>query len=128
MSFLSKLGQIINIGEQLFLGFAPTLQQDFPKAGGVIQTISADLSAVGDLVTTGEAIAQLKGMSGADTAKALGPLVAQVILKSTLVAGKKIADQAKFNAACIAIGGDVADVLNSLHEDSTSTVTAPLAK
>lgn len=124
MSFLSVLGTIITTGERLFLGFAPTITQNIPGTANTVQVISKDFAAVGDAVTSIEAIGQLQGLSGPDKAKAVGPLVAQIILNGSLVAGRPIQDQAKFQAACVTIGGAVADVLDSLHPDSTSSVTA----
>lgn len=120
MTFLKKLGSILSTVTGLFLGFAPVVQKAFPQTGGVIDTVSKDLSEIGAVVVNIEAIGQLKGLSGPDKAAAAGPLVAQIILNSTLVAGKKIADPAKFQAACATIAGGVADVLNSLHEDAAN--------
>lgn len=122
MTFLSKLGKIIATVTGLFLGFAPVIQKTYPGTGGVIDTVSKDLAEVGTVVANIEAIGQLKGLSGADKAKAAGPLVAQIVLNSSLVAGKKIANPDLFQQGCQNISGGVADVLNSLHEDSTSTV------
>lgn len=118
MTFLKKLGSILSTVTGLFLGFAPVIQKQYPQTGGVIDTVSKDLSEIGMVVVNIEAIGQLKGLTGPDKAKAAGPLVAQIILNSTLVAGKKIANPDLFNQACAEIAGGVADVLNSLHEDA----------
>lgn len=127
MTFLSKLGKIIATVSEIFLGFAPILSKAVPQVGGVVQTISKDFADVGNIVAQVEAIGQLKGLAGPDRAKLAGPLVAQIILSSTLVAGKKIANPDLFNQGCVNISGGVADVLNSLHEDAVSAVTTKVS-
>lgn len=122
MSFLKKLGNIIATVTAVFTGFAPLLEKSVPSTGQVIQIISKDISAVADAVVQAEALGQMAGMDGATKAKYLAPVVAQIILSGTIVAGKKIADQALFLQGCGNLGGAVADILNSLHGDSTSTV------
>ena len=128
MTFLKKLGQIISTVAGIFTGFAPFLQKELPQTGTVVQTVSKDLSAIMDAVTNVEAIGQLQGLSGADKAKALGPIVANIILGSAPLTGKKIANQTLFSTACQEIGAGVADLLNSLHEDSVATVVTPVTK
>lgn len=123
MNFLKKLGGIIAAVSGVFLGFAPAFEKAVPGSTGIINTVSQDLSQVGNVVVQIEAIGQLQSLSGPDKAKAAGPLVAQIIASSALVAGKKIADQTAFNAACVTIAGGVADLLNSLHADSANGVT-----
>lgn len=128
MTFLKKLGGIIAQVSGIFLGFAPFLTKEVPGTGNVVQIVSKDLAAIADAVTNAEAIGQLQGLSGADKAKALGPIVAQIIMSGTLVANKKIGDQAGFLAACTTIGGGVADLLNAIHQDSVQTVTTAVPK
>lgn len=60
----------------------------------------------------------MQGMSGADKAKYLAPLVAQIVLSGSIVSGKKIANQPLFLQGCGNLGGAMADILNSLHEDA----------
>lgn len=127
MTFLKKLGSIIAAVAGVFTGFAPFFLKEVPQAGGIVQTISKDLAAVADAVTNAEALGQMQGMSGPDRAKYLAPIVAQIILSGTIVAGKKIANQALFLQGCGNVGGAVADILNSLHEDSVSQVVTKLA-
>lgn len=128
MTFLSRLGKIIATVSEVFLGFAPFLTKAVPQSGGVVSTVSKDLADVGNIVAQVEAIGQLKGLAGPDRAKLAGPLVAQIIMSSTLLANKKIANPDLFNQGCVNISGGVADVLNSLHEDSVATVTAQVGK
>lgn len=126
MNFLKKLGGIIAAVSGVWLGFSPSLSKQFPQTGGVIQTISSDLAEVGNAVVAIEAIGQLQGLTGPDKAKAVAPQIAQIILNSTLVAGKQIQDQAMFMSGCQEVGQGIADILNSIHHDATATVTAPL--
>lgn len=122
MGFLKKLGQIIASVSGLFTGFAPLLQKELPGSAGVIQIVNKDIAAVADAVANAEALGQMQGMSGADKAKYLAPLVAQIVLSGSIVAGKKIQDQAKFLQGCGNLGGAIADIMNSLHEDSVKEV------
>jgi hypothetical protein len=117
MTFLSKLGGILLKGIAIATGFAGVVQQTVPGSSGVIQKVSQDLAQIAQLVVTAEALGQLKGLSGPDKAKAAGPLIAQVILQSTIMTGQKIATPELFNQGCVEIAGGVADVLNSLHPD-----------
>lgn len=122
MSFLKRLGSIIATIQGIFTGFAPIIQKEVPQTGAILQIVSKDLAAVGDAVVTAEALGQMASMDGAAKAKYLAPIVAQIILSGTIVSGKKIANQALFLQGCGNLGGAVADILNSLHADSTSTV------
>ena len=118
MTFLSKLGAILLKGVVIATGFAQVLQQQVPGVGGtVIQKISKDLVEIAQIIVSIEAVGQLKSIPGAEKAKAAGPLVAQVILQSTIMTGQKINDTALFNQGCVNIAGGVADVLNALHPD-----------
>lgn len=126
MSFLKKLGNIIATITGIFTGFAPFLTKELPGTGQVVQVISKDLAAVSDAVVNAEALGQMQGMSGADKAKYLAPLVAQIILSGSIVAGKKIADQALFLQGCGNLGGAVADILNSLHSDGVQPMVNPV--
>jgi hypothetical protein len=126
MTFLKKLGQIISTVAGIFTGFAPFLTKTLPQTGQVVQVASQDLAAIMDEVSNIEAIGQLKGMTGSEKAKLLGPIVANIVLASAPLTNKKVADQALFLQGCQEIGGGVADVLNALHEESVSTVVTPL--
>jgi hypothetical protein len=121
MTLLSKIGAYILKGIGIMTGFLPVISQNFPNTTGGLQIISKDLAEIADTVTSIEALGQLKGLAGADKAAAAGPLVAQIILRSTLLTGQKIQDTALFNQGCVNIAGGVADVLNSLHPDGVQT-------
>ena len=127
MNFLKKLGQIVAQGLALFTGFAPILTKVIPQTGQEVQVISKDFSAVADVVANVEAIGNLSGLTGAQKAAAAGPLVAQIVLSSSVFTNLKIKDTAAFNKACVTIAGGVADLLNSVDGDSTEKV-APNVK
>lgn len=124
MTFLSKIGSLILKGISLWFGFAPVVGQQLPGGAGIVQRITKDLAEIANVIIAVEAVGQLKGMPGPEKAKAAGPLVAQIVLQSTILAGKKIAKPDLFNAGCVNIAGGVADVLNSLHEGGAATVDA----
>jgi hypothetical protein len=128
VNFLKKLGNIISTVAGIFVGFSPILQREIPQTGTIIQTISKDLAAIGDAVVAAESFGQLAGLSGADKAKYLAPQVAQIMLSSTLIAGKKIVDPAKFLVDCGKLGGCVADILNDVHGDETQQVVTTVKK
>ena len=120
MNFLKKFGSIVLKLTEIVAGVAPTVVKDFPGASGVVQIISKDLAEIGNVIGQVEVIGQVLGTVGADKLKAAVPLVTQVILSSSLMAGKKIADPAKFQVAVSEITSAVADLLNSLEGSITS--------
>jgi len=120
VNFLKKFGSIVLKLTEIVAGVAPTVVKDFPGASGVVQIISKDLAEIGNVIGQVEVIGQVLGTVGADKLKAAVPLVTQVILSSSLMAGKKIADPAKFQAAVSEITSAVADLLNSLEGSITS--------
>lgn len=122
MTFLSKLGAVLVKGLAIAAGFAPLFSAAIPGAGGVVQTVLDKFSQVVDAVVQVEAIGQTVGLSGAQKAAAVGPLVAQVLLDFCHVRGWQIADEAKFKAACQTVGGGVADFLNAVHPDAVKTI------
>lgn len=122
MTFLSKIGGILLKGIAIAGGFTQVIGQQVPQAGGVVQASQGFLAKIAEVVMTVEALGQLKSLPGAEKAKAAGPLVAQIILRSTLVAGQKISDPVLFNQGCTNIAGGVADVLNSLSSDGANEI------
>ena len=121
MTFLSKLGQAVLKGVAIVSGIAPVVSQTIPGASGPIQIISQDLTQIADIITQIEAIGQALGHKGEDKLNAAQPLIAQVILKSTLLVNHKIANPDLFSKGTKAIAGGMADVLNSLHENGVKT-------
>ena len=122
MTFLAKVGAVLVKAAAIAAGFAPLLSAAVPGSGGVVQTIVDKFSQVVDAVVQVEAIGQTVGLSGAQKAAAVAPLIAQILLDFCHVRGWQIADETKFKAACQTIGGGVADFLNAVHPDAVKTV------
>lgn len=115
MTFLKLIGSLIVKGLAIIEQFQPAVQAMVPNSTGVIQTVSKDLSEAFQVIVNVEAMGQLSGLSGADKAKAAGPLLAQIVLGSAAMAGKTIADPAAFQAAAVVTAGGFADMLNAVH-------------
>jgi hypothetical protein len=125
-TFLSKLGKALAVGLSIATGVGPLLQPYLgSKASTVVGTTVNDLTAIGQVVTTAEALIQTPG-SGPTKLAAAAPLVAQIIQTSELVAGHKITNEILFTKACQEITSAVADLLNSLDANAVQTSGQPL--
>lgn len=120
MNFLKKIGTIALKITQIATGFSPLLQQVLPtNAGGTVAQVTDDLTKVAGMIQTVEVIGTAladKGISGPDKLKAAIPLVAQVVLQSEFVIGKKIKDETKFQAGVSQLASGMADILSSIEE------------
>ncbi len=116
MTFLSKLGAILLKATQVITGFQPIQQAMYPQASNVVTKTISELSLLSALVVQAEAMGQALGIKGPDKAKAIAPLVGQMVLTSEMMVGRTIKDVALFNKGCLGLGGDVADILNSLDD------------
>ena len=117
MTFLKKLGSVIReVGKYAGL-LSGTAQMMFPGKADEIEVISADLVEVANIVVIVEAIGQTADMAGEDKLRVAGPLVADAIVRSALVAGRKIDNPALFAAGSTKIADGMADILNSLKDD-----------
>ena len=126
-TFLGKLGKALAEGVAIAAGVGPILQPFLgsSKAATVLNTGVNDLTSIGQLVATAEAMFQTAG-SGAAKLAAAAPLVQQIITTSQLVSGKKVANQAAFTKACQEITAGVADLLNSLDASTVQTSGTPV--
>jgi hypothetical protein len=113
MTFLKKLGGILLKGTQIIMGFAPLVQAMVPGSAGIISEINQIAAIIAQVEIMGQAL----GVAGPDKLRAAAPAVAQIILQSSMMAHRQIADPLKFNAACATIAGGMADLLNSLKPD-----------
>lgn len=111
MNFLKKFGAILLKITAIASGVQFLLP---PQAQPTAAMILNDLNQLIAVITVVEAAGQATGASGADKLKMATPLIAQAILQSQFMIGKKIADEAKFKAACQGIASNLADLLNSL--------------
>lgn len=120
MSWLKKLGVIILKATQIATGIGPILGG---KAQTVETAIADKLTQIGEVVTLAEVFGQAVStpLPGAEKLKAVTPAVAQIILTSSLVAGRKINDPVKFQAGAQQIAAGVADILNSLEDKVETT-------
>jgi hypothetical protein len=122
MTFLKKLGQILLKATEIVAGFQPLIASTFPGVSGPVQVASRDLAQIADIIAQVEAMGQALGQPGADKLRAAAPLVAQVILQSSLLAQRQIADPMLFKVGAQKVADGMADVLNSLKDDiSTSS-------
>lgn len=125
MTFLKKLGQIILKGGQIVLGFAPLIEQGASLAGVAPAGID-HLSALFKTITDVEVFGTSLGLPGADKVRAAAPNVEQIVLDFLTAKGLKVdaTQQAKLTAACTALGGNLADILNTVHPDSLVATSA----
>src|SRR5215831_4925882 len=122
VTFLKKAGQIILTGVEIFSGIAPILTSKIPNSSGAIQTVSKDLAQVAGVVMDVEAFGQALGLPGAQKLQAAVGPVSQIILDSSLLAGKTVADPALFKQGAQKVADGLADVLNSIHPDNATQV------
>jgi hypothetical protein len=117
VSFLKKAGTLlVNTVSLVELGY-PVLGKFLPsKASGVADTIVTDLEHFSGVVTSVEAVAAAipQGLTGEQKFKAALPGITRAVAMSSIVAGKKIADQALFQKACSEYAQATVDMLNSL--------------
>ena len=111
MNFLSKLGLAIAKGLAIVSGIG---------SQSILAKVDSELNQLGIVIANVEALKTSLGLTGAQRLIAAAPQVEQIILASSLMAGKKIADEAKFRAAIIGLASNMADLLSSLHESSVS--------
>lgn len=117
MKFLTKLAQIFAKGLQIVGLFGPVIQTVLPQSAGIVQTVSQDLSEIAQVVVDVEQAGVALQLKGPDKLKAAAPLVADIILRSTLVANHKIDNPALFQQGVNSVASGMADILNSFHVD-----------
>lgn len=129
MGFLAKLGSFLARGIAVLTGLEPLIAPLFGSranaAAGVVTKIANDLTAVGQVVVSAEAVIQTPG-SGAQKLAAAAPLVTNIVRTSELVSGHQIADEALFLQGCTNITSGVAQVLNSLSGDNVKSAGQPI--
>lgn len=118
MSLLKKIGTVILKATELITGFGPLLPPQYQHAE---QVLVSDLKSIESVIVNVEAFGQVLGIKGPDKLKAAAPLVAQMVLQSSLVAGRKISDPALFQQGASKLADGMADILNSLKDDIDTT-------
>lgn len=117
MGFLKKLGTILLKGTAVVAGVGPLISNQVPAAIPVLAQVTDTLARVAGVVTQMELVGQALGLPGADKLKGAAPAVAQVLLESSLLVGRKIKDPELFKRGATKIGDGMADVLNALDDD-----------
>lgn len=129
LTFLKKAGiAIIDVASVVELGY-PILGKFLPaKVAPVVSTAVSDLEALASVVTNVEAVAAaVPGtLTGAQKFAAALPPITKAIAQSSVLAGKKIKDQALFQKACNGYAQATVDLLNSV--DPASVVTQPVTQ
>jgi hypothetical protein len=117
VSFLKTAGSLLVNGVSVIeLGY-PILGKLVPaKAQPTVNTLVTDLEQFSSTVTEVEQIAQSlpSGLTGEQKFKAALPGITRAVAASSVMAGKKIADQAGFDKACSEYAQATVDLLNSL--------------
>jgi len=121
VTFLKKAGTLlVNAVSVVELGY-PILGRLIPKAGqGIAATVVNDLEQFAGVVTTVEQISASlpAGLTGEQKFVAALPGIAQAAAASSVMVGKKIANQALFQKACSEYAQATVDMLNSLDASS----------
>lgn len=119
MKWLTLVGKYALVGLNLLTGFGPMIGQMIPgdKDDKVILKATDTLTQVSTVIQMVEAIGQAAStpMAGPEKLKVATPLVAQIVLSSSMLAQHKIANEDLFRAGCASIASGMADVLNSIH-------------
>lgn len=119
MTFLNKFGRVVGeIGKVVagVAGIMPIVEKIDPAHAPVYQTVSKDLEQIGGIVLTLESVGSTLGLPGAQKLQATAPLIGQVVLQSSMLAGRKIKDPALFQRGCTKLGDGMADILNSVED------------
>jgi hypothetical protein len=124
VTFLKKAGTLlVNAVSVIELGY-PVLGKLLPaKVQGTADTVITDLEQFSGTVTSVEAMAAAipTGLTGEQKFAAALPGITRAVAQSSVLAGKKIADNAMFQKACNEYAQATVDLLNSL--DPASIVT-----
>lgn len=117
MGWLKEIGLGILKGAQVFTGFSPPIKSQLSDRGDiVVDKISDTLNEMAGLVVLTESIGAALKLSGEQKLDATVPLVTQLILKSDLMTGKEINDQAKFTEGIKNLTNGVVAILNSVKD------------
>lgn len=120
MKFLSKLASVAQKVGQVIGIFGPMIQMTVPSSGAVVGKIIDTSEKLTAVIVSAELSGQALGLPGPDKLKLAAPNIAQVILGSAAIAGRKIANPVLFTQGATKIGDGWADILNSLHEDEAT--------
>ena len=117
MTFLKKLGTILLQTGQVVAGIKPFFPILPDNIEGHVRRAVDSLEEAAEIIVTVEAVGQALKIAGPDKLKAASPLIANIILKSDMIVGKKIKNQELFNKSVAEITSGIVGVLNSIAED-----------
>lgn len=138
MSFLSTLGKILSVGEEVAGVFFPVLRPFLGsgKAAQVITTGVNDFTQIGSVIVGVEAAFQTPGSSAVKLQSAL-PQVANIVRTSEMLIGHKVYNEAEFIAGNQDLVNAFVRILNSYSDSNVkssgtaipmdTTKSAPLA-
>ena len=125
MKWLTLIGKIVLTGLSVVTGFGPMVGNMIPgtKDDKIIKQTEDTLAQVAQIIGMVEAIGQAATtpMAGPEKLKVAAPLVAQIIMSSSMLTQHKITDEVLFRQGCTSIASGMADVLNSLHGTPDTT-------
>jgi hypothetical protein len=115
--WLKLVGIGIREGIKVWTGFSPLAKAGLNDRGdAVIDKVSDTLNKVAEIVVITESIGVALSLDGPNKLQAATPLVTQLILKSDLMIGKKIDDQAMFTEGVQDMVNSVVKILNSIKD------------
>ncbi len=117
MGFLKRLGSIALKVTSLAVGFEPMVRGMIPSDNGETELVFDRLEQVRDIIIQVEVFGQALDLPGASKLEAAAPAVANLILQSTIMAGRKIDNPDLFKAGAKQMAAGMADILNSLKDD-----------
>jgi hypothetical protein len=112
MKWLSIVGKALLLGTKILMGVGPMVPGLANKTEKIVDT----LENVAAIIINVEAFGQVLSTPGADKLKAATPMVAQIILRSDMMAGQDINNEVLFMQGCTKVTDGMADVLNSLKD------------
>jgi hypothetical protein len=125
MTFLARLGSFLAKGIALLSGLGPLVSPLFgSKSGAVVNTVTQDLTSIGSVVVSAEAV--LGSGTGPQKLAAAAPLVANIVKTSELVSGHKIANETLFIQGCTDLTNAVVEILNSLDGGAVQSTGQPI--
>ncbi len=120
MKWLSQIGQIaLQLGKIAPIA-GPILSALIPgtKDAAIIAKATTTIDQLAGIIVQAEIMGQALNLKGPDKLKAATPAIAQMILQSSVMTGRTIADPVLFEASCTGIASHVAGLLNSLKADA----------
>lgn len=122
MSWLQKLKDVAKAGSTIIPIYGPLIAALIPgtRDDAIIARTSDTLTGLTSIIASVQVSAEaLKGagidVTGAHKLAMATPAAVQAILQSAVMAGKKVKDPVKFQAACAGITSNLADLMDSVE-------------